>query len=241
VRYTSSVRTGKRGSRARAARTDAERLAWALRFAQADLAAWRDGDWFNALEDAEDLAAGAGPATSWAIPMKGSVERMKAALTPLQEALRRFFERIDRVRQRALAARGTEAQGYGEPVRLKFSGTANFYVGSTGRGLRVQFESSEESPGKVFVTGMLLGVADLLSRVDLSRLRRCPDCNRLFLAMRHQRFDTPQCSLRDRVRRFRTKVARKTWSRCAPALELARDELLALLDPRNWTSFTGAW
>lgn len=51
--------------------------------------------------------------------------------------------------------------------------------------------------------GMELRVADLLTRVDLRRLKVCPECKRLFLAVRRQRFDTAQCSLRDRVRRFR--------------------------------------
>jgi len=207
VRYTSRVRTGKGGPRVR--RTDAERLAWALGFAHADLGAWRDGDWLNALEDAEDLALRAGPATFWATPFKGSAERIKAPLVALQGALKGFFERIDRARQRALASRGSEEEGYGEPARLKFSGVAAFYVGSTGRGLRMQFEPGNESPAGAFITGMVLRVADLLTRVDLSRLKRCPECKRLFLAVRHQRFDTPQCSLRDRVRRFRVKRAGK--------------------------------
>ncbi len=92
---------------------------------------------------------------------------------------------------------------------------AAFYVGSTGRGLRVQFEPGNESPAGAFITGMVLRVADLLTRVDLSRVKRCPECKRLFLAVRHQRFDTPQCSLRDRVRRFRTNRAGKKGRRRA--------------------------
>jgi hypothetical protein len=49
---------------------------------------------------------------------------------------------------------------------------AAFYVGSTGRGLRVQFEPGNESPAGAFITGMVLRVADLLARVDLSRVKR---------------------------------------------------------------------
>jgi hypothetical protein len=63
----------------------------------------------------------------------------------LQEALRGFFQRIDRARQRALASRGSEEEGYEEPARLKFSGAAAFYVGSTGEGF-VSSSSQETSP-----------------------------------------------------------------------------------------------
>jgi len=119
-----------------------------------------------------------------------SVPSGKLPSVALQEALRGFFQRIDRARQRALASRGSEEEGYEEPARLKFSGAAAFYVGSTGRGLRVQFEPGNESPAGAFITGMVLRVADLLTRVDLSRVKRCPECKRLFLAVRHQRFDT---------------------------------------------------
>ena len=144
-----------------------------------------------------------------------SVPSGKLPSVALQEALRGFFQRIDRARQRALASRGSEEEGYEEPARLKFSGAAAFYVGSTGRGLRVQFEPGNESPAGAFITGMVLRVADLLTRVDLSRVKRCPECKRLFLEVRHQRFDTPQCSLRDRVRRFRTNRAGKKGRRRA--------------------------
>lgn len=188
-------------------RTDAERLGWALWFAQADLTKWRDGDWLNALEDVEDMALGAAPPTFWATPVKGSSpERVKAQLQPLQGALKGFFERIDQARQRARDSRRAEREPiHGGPPRLRFSGWAAFSVDSTGRRLRVQFQPQGESLAKLLATGIILRVADLLTRVDLRRLKRCPECHRLFLAVRRQRFDTPRCSLRDRKRRFLAK------------------------------------
>ncbi|MCZ6480129.1 MAG: hypothetical protein O6929_06975 [candidate division NC10 bacterium] len=59
---------------------------------------------------------------------------------------------------------------------------------------------------------MVLRVRDLLTWIKLSRLKRCPECKRLFIAVRHQQFDTPKCSLRDRTRRFYQKK-RKARSR----------------------------
>lgn len=60
----------------------------------------------------------------------------------------------DRGTQRALASQGSEGERYAEPAPAsKFSGVAVFYVGPTGRGLRVQFEPRNESPAGVFVTG----------------------------------------------------------------------------------------
>ena len=71
---------------------------------------------------------------------------------------------------------------------------------------------TKSSPEEQFARMLLRRTADLLTRVNFQRLGRCPECNRLFVAVRHQRFDTPQCASRDRVQRFRQKqkVARET-------------------------------
>lgn len=155
-------------------------LAWALCFAQADLAAWRDGDWLNALEDAEGPAIGGGnllgqpgervrgtdEAPAGGAP--GGSERVLPAYRPGETACARFPR-----------LRGGRVWG-ASPAQVL---AAAFYVGSTGRGLRVQFEPGNESPAGAFITWMVLRVADLLTRVDLSRVKRCPECKRLYPAM----------------------------------------------------------
>lgn len=198
------------------ARTEAERLGWALWFAQADLGEWRDGDWLNALEDVEDLAftGGAQPARGYLglIPVKGQPEvpKIKAWLTPLQEAIRDFIERLDKERGEALCATPSlQKEGAFIPINIPFKGEAKFVAAYPYRRLGVAYAPKDPSARDAFITGMVLRVGDLLTRIDLSRLKRCPECNRLFLAVRRQRFDTAQCSLRDRVRRFRQNPARR--------------------------------
>ena len=175
-------------------RTHEERLAWALWFAQEDLRKWRDGDWLNALEDAADLLFAGRDFPKGSLHElhstleDKSTDLAKTWLTALQPALRGFIERLYS----------------GEPADVSFSGLRIFFPGSRGLDYFDDPVAGRKSK-KVFVDEILLRVGDLLTRIDWSRLKRCPECDRLFLAVRRQRFDTPRCNLRDRLRRFRSK------------------------------------
>jgi len=198
--------------------TATDRLGWALRFAQADLANWRDGDYLNAWDDVKTLVAGAGEAESLsALFGEEPVDRRKRLdpvlarewLASLQRALRDLLERLLKERHEA-RRRPSMADGPDEPVKrvfwpveIPFTGKAVLSAQPPFDRLQMIYAPKAASPVETFVTGTLLRVADLLTRVDLSRLRICPECKKLFLAVRRQRFDTAQCSLRDRVRRFR--------------------------------------
>ncbi len=173
-------------------RTDTDRLRWALWFAQEDIGKWRDGDWLNALEDTGDLLFG-GLEVPWprhelssALKEK-SVERAKNRLRPLQAALKDFLERLYK----------------GQPADVSFKGRRVFRLGAEGLGYVDEPSGRRVKEG--FIHEVLLRVGDFLTRTDPSRLKRCPKCNRLFLAVRRQVFDTPECALSDRMERFREK------------------------------------
>ena len=210
-------------------RDNSRELAWAFRFAQADLTGWRDGDWLNALDDAMAfLGSDDAPPSARAlqIPSRArvdllnviherSVPEAKKLLAALQPRLRQFFEHLFRART-MVEMTVKPAIAYAQPI--PFSGEALYFVRSPSK---LEFRPSPRA-GTVadqFATEALLRAGDLLTRVDLARMRRCPECERLFLAVRRQRFDSQQCSLRDRVRRFRRKGRGK---RARPAASATR-------------------
>ncbi len=58
--------------------------------------------------------------------------------------------------------------------------------------------------GGNFRDQFLMATADLLEKVG-DRIKRCPECGRLFGAVRRQAYCSPRCSLRVRTRRYRNK------------------------------------
>jgi hypothetical protein len=200
-------------------------LRWALWFAQADLAQWREGDWLNALEDLKWLVtplegqplresgtalaslALTHPLNRRGHPKRPDVAEVKRWLSPLQQALRTLFEKLDH--QRYTAAVDEEGDPFVAPVGVPFTGEAVLAAEPPYRRLQMFFTPKGPNLQQQFVSGAVLRVSDLLTRVDFSRLKRCPECKRLFLAVRRQRFDTRQCSLRDSQRRFRQKQVRR--------------------------------
>jgi hypothetical protein len=191
-------------------------LRWAIGFAQADLASWRKGDWLNALEGVERLVwpwegeareSETALATMALDPVdrrkRPDVAEVEAWLTPLQAALRDLLERVERSRDDTHKLRG---QAFFRPVEVPFSGAALLVAEPPFKRLQVVYAPKASSPRQQLVSGAVLRVAQLLTEVDLRRLKRCPECRRLFLAVRRQRFDTAQCGLRDRQRRFRQRT-----------------------------------
>jgi hypothetical protein len=215
------------------AKTDEEQLRWALSFAQADLSTWRDGDWLNALEDLHRLvvpregerrfresetALAVGhlfPLDRKGRPARPDPAHIKEWLVPLQQALRGLLSRLLRGRRSAqtmnpvAVEEGEPGEPFMMPVKIPFTGEAILEAAPPFNRLQMYYVPKLPNPQERFVTGTVLRLADLLTRVNLDRLKACPECKRLFLAVRRQRFDTPQCSLRDRVRRFREKGMRR--------------------------------
>jgi hypothetical protein len=194
-----------RGSRP-PARSDAEQLAWALRFAQADPSEWRDGDWLNAYEEAlQFISEGQEPAESQATGLPArNVDRARGVLAPALGDLWKFLEGVDRARSDQAAPLAAS-----KVPSVPFTGECQYLVTRPApTRAQVVYAPSERDPAKRLSTQLRLRAGDLLTRVDLRRMKRCPECGTLFIATRRQRFDTAQCSLRDRVRRFRSKSRR---------------------------------
>ena len=190
-------------------RGEEDQLRWALWFAQADRSSWREGDWLNALEDAKSLGfpRRSQSARGSEIVRRPDFAEVKRWLTSLQGVLRGLFEKLDRERHKA--AVDEEGEPFVMPVGILFTGEAILAAEPPYRRVQMAFAPKGATIQRRLVTGAVLRVAMLLAQTDLSRLKRCPECQRLFLAVRRQRFDTAQCSLRDRVRRFRQKHVRR--------------------------------
>lgn len=180
-------------------------LRWVLGFAQAQVTQWKAGDWINALEEAYLLLAWGETAPEVQARLPGlrgyqntSVEEAKSLLGPLQSELATLIKRVMPLQSPSPGSK---------PLKLAVQGEVYLVLDRYHR-LRSFYAPNESDAKRAFAMTVVWRVADLLTRVYLPRLKRCPECGRVFLAEhRKQRFDTPQCSLRDRVRRFRDKKA----------------------------------
>ncbi len=83
-------------------------------------------------------------------------------------------------------------------AEIPFKGTCVFFV--WGGQPEVRYRPTEKTVTKQLTIEMLVRTGELFLRGDLSQLRRCPGCQRWFLAARHRRFDTPECRMRHRIR-----------------------------------------
>ena len=187
---------------------EAGQIAWVLQFAQAEVGQWRTGDWLNALEDALQIVGGDNRGVTlarqcitsnddWTTPKDDrlSVADAEALLRPVQHYLKEFLDRLEASRKFA---------AHPGPV-LPFAGKCQFLVMAEGNQRRVLYLPVESSRSDRLAKMLLLRLGTLLTLLGLSHLRQCPECGKLFLAVRHQRFDTPRCAVRDRVRRFQKK------------------------------------
>jgi len=176
---------------------DEEQLRSALSFAQADLESWRDGDFLNAVEDLEGR------------PRFREPGRIKEQLVSIQKGLRGLLEQVQEVRESLATTEGAKGKDLFPYIRIPFTVNVDLRAVPPFTRLQMVYHSKDPNAQRYSVAEAVLRVADLLTRVNLDRLKVCQECKRLFLAVRRQRFDTPQCSLRDRVRRFREKGMRR--------------------------------
>ena len=131
-------------------------------------------------------------------PDRGSVPWTKKVLETLQSRLGELLEQIDGIRTAT-----PESPLVPRRAKIRIWGDWSLLPSDSGRRLVALYTSDDSDKHTRLVQALLLRVADLLTRIDLSRLRRCSERRRLFVAFHRQKFDTPQCSQRDRLRRFR--------------------------------------
>lgn len=189
-------------------KSDEARINFVLRFVQTSLGELRPGDWLN-LED--DMLAFLG----WSPRLRDTLT--VESLTPLKEEAAAMFHGI----ARAFAPRKPGDPEAHLPKVLMYGEVkteAIFRLAGKGRrgvalGVReihsLYFDFTE--PGRLLVEAslqdsFLFSLLTTLSRLDVTYLRQCPACSRLFYAVHgRQMFCTPQCASRAGTRRFRAK------------------------------------
>jgi hypothetical protein len=190
-------------------KSNEERLHFVLRFAEMKLDLLREGDWLNLKEDIMGFLG-------W-FSMR-QAEITLEAVTTLQSEVAEMLQGIVGIPLQAVADRGTLASSPGRQVykrrRLK---KARIVKIGDGRILyfdvttvqRLAFDCSTPGELRLSVRAELrdsfffaLGVT--LTKADLSRLRQCLTCTRLFYADHgRQQFCSPRCATTQRVKRFR--------------------------------------
>ncbi len=177
-------------------RTDREWLSWALQFAQADLNRWQERDWLNAFQEAMAFAASHDESAHAQLPLTMcdlrtnhtlSLEQVKTSLRSAQKALRGFLRDLEQAMHVPLM-----------DAEIPFKGTCVFFM--WGGRPEVRYLPKEKTIAKQLTIEMLFRLGELFLRGHLSQLRRCPGCHHLFLAACQERFDTPECRLRHRIR-----------------------------------------
>jgi hypothetical protein len=191
-------------------KSDEERIAFVLHFMQTDLAGLREGDWLNLREDM--------------VTFLGWSPRWRETLTPENVTL--FKDEAARVLQEIARTFAPQKPGDWEarqPRILRIGDVATEAIfklvdrGKRGVALKVDqvdflfFDLSEAGRTRLHVgaplrDAFLFSLLSTLSRLDISYLRQCPACSRLFYAEHgRQMFCTPQCASREGTRRFRAK------------------------------------
>jgi hypothetical protein len=213
-------------------RTDREWASWALQFAQADLQSWQERDWRNAFHEAMAFAASHDESAHAQLPLTmcgprtnqtRSLEQVTTSLRSSQKALRRFIRELEQTLHIPLV-----------DAEIPFKGTCLFFM----RGGRpeVGYLPREKTIAKQLTIEMLVRLGELFLRGHLSQLRRCPGCHRWFHAVRHQRFDTPKCRMRHRIRLLNGEsdaeatfslLASPSWVTRGEAILRASDDALA--------------
>lgn len=189
-------------------KNDMERMDFVLRFMQTELDGVREGDLLNLREDMVTFLEW-GP--RWREDI--SIEDVK----PLQEEIARVLHAIGRT----FAPRTPGDHEADLPRILKIGEiptTALFRQLNRGRkGIALKigqpdflfFDVSEEGQTRLLVSASLrdaffISVLSLLSRLDITYIRQCPSCSRLFYATHGRQIHcTSQCATREGTRRFR--------------------------------------
>jgi hypothetical protein len=177
-------------------RTDREWLSWALQFAQADLNSCQERDWLNTVKEALAFGASHDESTHAELPFTVcaavrryslSLEQITTSLRSTQTAFRRFIRHLEQTMHVPFI-----------DAEIPFKGGCRFLM--FGGRPEVRYVAREKTIAKQLTVEMLLRLGELVLRSDLSQLKRCPGCQRLFLAALQERFDTPECRMRHPIR-----------------------------------------
>jgi hypothetical protein len=196
-------------------KTAEDRLAFAIDFAQKDLTQLRQGDWLNLKEDFEAFFLTAGQS---ATPQDlGGIITMPVTAPLPQDFTAEDFRRIQELTLNILASAADYVAGSAvvtrshqhtqtgaiiPPTAMKeeeFKGNILFYV--------LPYPLSSKGQAFLSFTGstrdlFFLILAFLLRQQPKDRIRRCPECQRLFLRMRKQAYCSRTCV---------NKVNKRTW------------------------------
>jgi hypothetical protein len=198
---------------------DRELLEWGLRFAQMDLESLRAGDWMNLSEDLRDLL-------QWpSIRQEPTRDDIRAVQREVKAALNEIVDKNTpspgERKDEATAQPSLERQVY-----RHHRSENQVHMLAVGDGTKVArllaipaqkveylyLEYPKPGSPRLRASGglreelLILLVVSPLLRLEITHLRRCPVCFRLFYAEHgRQLFCTPQCASREGTRRFREK------------------------------------
>lgn len=167
------------------------RIRWAVEFAQADLTGLRAGDWLNLADDMRRFCGEMAllPSVDMDPPSIPQGNALRDAAARFQQASRHLLDTV-------LAAQDghTSASLTPTPVATKL-------VFQLADGRLVRRASME------LVDVMVLLLASAFDAEPLDRVRRCPECGRLFARVRRQTHCSRECINRWTSRRYRERVA----------------------------------
>jgi hypothetical protein len=201
-------------------KSDRETIEWMLRFAQLDLDSLRAGDWLNLREDLQILLG-------WTDTPEHTQQLTPENIIAIQAEVMRVLGDVARANILLRKPVGSTPQPTQEPRpwrRSALHSSAHVFTVAQGeqtvvRGLELEVSTVRllsfdyPGPGSLWLRieaglrdTLLFALGITLSRVNITYLRQCPACSRLFFAEHgRQIFCTPQCASREGTRRFRAK------------------------------------
>lgn len=196
-----------------------ERLAFAVAFAQMDLSQFRPGDWLNLRGDLTSFL-GLTPGSVTPLASLGGIEAVIADPHP-QEWAEKDFEKLQKTTYGLLVSKAEDIEmaQIREPSTEKGPRTENDSRPFSGGNLL--FVVAPRSPGRpAFPTFygsasnmFFLILALLLGQQPSDRIRRCPECQRLFLRIRKQEYCSRMCVNRVNKRTWREAQEKKAQQR----------------------------
>jgi hypothetical protein len=162
-----------------------EKIAWVLEFCQADIAAFRPGDWLNFTTDLQEFLG-----KSVSLNSRTSREQLQK----MQQEVRQYLEGVSQhLRQMPPDAKWALTVPATDIFKISFRGF------SPDR-WEVQVQTESLSTAFFFSLGLTL------TGIDTDRIRSCLECTRLFFADHgRKRFCSATCKQRDASQRFRER------------------------------------
>jgi hypothetical protein len=182
----------------RAMQTDDDRLRFAVNFAQADLKALRRGDRLNLRDDLfmfahsvpyssdEDLEVNAGD-----VFLSRKIALREMSDEQIEKVRGEFLEILDGL---SMPKGRSRFATVGPLPRLQF------YAGEGEGGATIIFASSQDPREVLLYRLMRL----LESSANTSRLQICPECRRIYIKVKRQKYCSQRCANRAYIREWRS-------------------------------------